>query len=74
MLTYSVCGNGAVDSNVLKRSGDSGDPCGTPCVGENVFCESVFSCFVYIVLCVRNEYIILQKCIDVCGNSVCMMP
>ena len=60
------CIVGAVDMSMLKRIGDSGDPCGTPCVGVIVLVDSVLSVLIVICLCFRKELISFVKCVDVC--------
>ena len=34
---------------MLKSSGESGDPCGTPCVGVKVCVDVAFSCLMLIM-------------------------
>jgi len=60
---------GAVDRSRLKSRGDNGEPCGTPCVGLKMVFECVFSYLTVIFLSVRNDFISLQKCMEVCCNN-----
>ena len=62
MCVFSGVRCGAVEMNMLKSVGESGDPCGTPCVGVICSLESVLSMRVLIILFVKNEWMILVKC------------
>ena len=59
---------------MLNSSGERGEPCGVPCDGVMHVVDNVLSYLNLIFLFARNECIILQKCSEVYGSNVCMMP
>ena len=59
MLVGAGCG--AVEMKMLKSIGESGLPCGTPCVGVIVFCENVLSILILMLLFKRYDCINLVK-------------
>lgn len=64
----------AVESSMLKSSGDNGEPCGTPCVGVMVVVEVWLSCLMLSFRFVRKECMSVVKCWFVCLSMVCNMP